>query len=137
VLLAITPALLTPPVTSFTIVVPGDQQWTLRSVYAKATRAVGGLPNRAYTLIISDGLNTVAAVGADDGGTEPGTVELTWSNMPGGISTAGAQAVSVAPLPPFILNPGYSIVGAIIGAAAGDTFTVAQCWHDYILTSGI
>lgn len=132
--LQVTPAIITPPATSFTIVVPGDQRWVLRSVYAKVTRAAGGVPNRSYTLIVSDGLTTVAAVGADDNGTEPGTCELTWSNLPGATVASGGAGVSVAPLPPFVLNPGYQLFGSIVGAAAGDTFTVARCWHDYVLT---
>lgn len=123
------------PTLTFALVVPGDQYWVLRSVRAVATRAAGGAPNRAYTLQITNAAIVVAAIGADDAGAEPGTCGVTWANTPGGTIASGATGVSVAPLGPFALPPGYTLTGTIISPAAGDTWTSAVCWYDYAYTT--
>jgi hypothetical protein len=132
--LQIAVAKLAAPVTTFTFTVPGDQQWTIRSVCAVATRAAGGIPNRAYTLVVTNGTVTVAAVGADDAGTEPGSCTVTWANTPGGTTASAATGISIAPLGPLVLPPGYKLTGTIVGAVAGDTWASAVAWYDYTYT---
>jgi len=68
--------------TFFGFTVPGQQIWSPRSFIAVAQRGVGGTPDRAYTLTITDGTNTVAQVGAADNGTEPGLCTVTWCATP-------------------------------------------------------
>lgn len=130
-LLAVLPAVIVPPATTFTFVVPGHEIWVPRSFRAMCTRDVGGAPLRVYNLTISDGTNTVAMVGAQDDGTEPGTCVVTWANAPGAAVASGNQGISVAPLAPFQLNAGYTITGEIIAPAANDTWTDAVAWYDY------
>jgi hypothetical protein len=132
VLLSVQLAELAPPTLSFFFVVPGHQIWYPRSFRATASRQPGGFPNRAYTLTITDGTTVVAAVGAVDDGAEPGTCEITWCDTPAAHVAAGAVGVSVAPLGPFMLKPGYVITGAIVGAAAGDTWVDAAAWFDFV-----
>jgi len=117
--------------TTFTFLVPGHQVWYPRSVIAVASRASGGLPNRAYTLTFATSTGPVAAVGAQDNGTEPGTCVVTWCPCPAASVEAGSEGVSVAPIPSLQLNPGYTIVGAIVESAAGDTWLSATCWYDF------
>lgn len=121
--------------TSFTFVVIGSQQWRPRSVVATVTTAAGGQPNRGYTLAFTDGTNTVAQVGAADGGTEPASGTITWANAPAAMSAAGNLFSSIAPIPDLILNPGYNIVGTIINPHAGDTWDTALVWYEYVDTS--
>lgn len=133
-LLTVKPALIVVPTVTFTFVVPGAQSWRLRSVRALATRAVGGTPNRAYTLQITDGTNPVAVVGAADAGTEPGTCTVTWANAPASSIASGASGISTAPLGPLGMNPGYVITGTIVSPAAGDTWTSAVAWYEFVYT---
>lgn len=121
-------------VTTWSLTVPGNQLWYPRSFVAVASTTVGGSPNRAYTLGITDGSNLVAKVGAADAGTEPATVTVTWANVPSAASTSGNIGTTVAPLPALILKPGYVITGTIINSHAGDTWASALCWYDYIDT---
>lgn len=116
---------------SFTLVVPGHQIWRPRSFRALALRGAGGAPSRAYTLTITDSVNVVAAIGAQDAGDEPGTCDVTWANTPAAASHSGADGVSVAPLGAFVLPAGYIVTGAIVGAVAGDSWADALCWVDY------
>lgn len=120
---------------SFTIKVPGDQRWTLRSVIAQAARGVGGAPNRSYSLAIVTPLGTVALIGADDAGTEPGSETVTWTQAQSNLVSAGGVAVAVAPLPPFILEPGYLLVGTIVQPAGTDQWTGALAWFTYEYTA--
>lgn len=116
---------------TFTFIVPGHQIWLPRTFTALASRAVGGIPNRAYTLTITDGTSTVAQVGAHDAGTEPGTCQVTWGNTAANAIGAGTLGVSVAPLGPFTLKPGYVIIGTIVNPAGADTWLSASCWTDF------
>lgn len=120
--------------TTFVFQVPGNERWTLRSVRADVNRAVGGAPNRAYSLSVTDGTSTVAQAGADDAGAEPGVTSITWCDCPAGTVAAGSDGVVVAPLPNLTVAPGYQIVGTIIGAVAGDQWADALVWLDYLLT---
>lgn len=133
-LLSVQPAELATPTLAFTFTVPGDQTWYPRSFRANAQRASGG-PDRAYTLVITDGTNVVAAIGADDAGDEPGTCEVTWCDTPAASVHAGAVGVTVAPLPPLVLKPGYIITGTIVASAAGDTWVNAIAWFDFTYTN--
>lgn len=130
-LLQVLPADLQQPTTFFTFIVPGHQIWTPRSFRATASRDVGGAPLRVYNLTITDGTSTVAMVGAQDDGDEPGTCVVTWANAPGAAVASGNQGISVAPLAPFQLNAGYVITGEIIAPAANDTWLDAVAWFDY------
>lgn len=133
-LLAVQPATIGIISTIFGFQVPGHQIWKPRSFRATATRGAGGAPDRSYLLTITDGTNVVAAIGADDAGTEPGSIDVTWALMPAAVSSAGAFAVSVAPLAPFSLRPGYQITGTILGAVSGDAWTDVVAWYDYSYT---
>jgi hypothetical protein len=118
--------------TTFSFVVPGRQRWTLRSVRADVDRAVGGAPNRAYMLTVTDGTSIVAQAGADDAGTEPGTASITWCNCPAGSVAAGSDGVVVAPVPNLVLAAGYVIAGEILNPAGADAWLDAVVWLDYV-----
>lgn len=122
------------PSLTFEFVVPGDKKWTIRSVLAVASREPGGAPDRAYTLVVATSTGPVAAVGAPDNGTEPGTCTVTWTNAPGSSVEAGNQGVSLAPFNPPELQPGYTIVGTIIDPAAGDFWLSATVWYEFVNT---
>lgn len=115
---------------AFLFVVPGQFRWSVRSVYAVAATDVGGAPNRAFQLTITDGTSTVAQVGAADAGTEPATVNVTFADVPSAAVTAGAVGITQAPIPPLILNAGYRIIGAIINPAGADAWVSAVAWVD-------
>jgi len=117
---------------TFVFVVPGHQVWLPRTFTALANRAAGGIPNRAYTLTITDGTSVVARVGAADAGTEPGTCQVTWGNTAANAIGAGGVGTSVAPLGPFTLKPGYVITGTIENPAVGDAWVSASCWTDFV-----
>ncbi len=120
---------------TFDFVVPGHQRWTLRSVRADATRAVGGVPNRAYRLDITDGTTTVTMSGASDAGTEPGTCSITWTDTLPSATAAGADGIVTAPLVAVRLEAGYHLIGTILHPAAGDAWVDAVVWFDYTLTT--
>ena len=117
--------------TEFVFVVPGHRQWRLRSVYATVSTAVGGQPNRGYTLSITDGTNTVAKSGAADNGTEPASGAITWTDAPAASSKAGQLFASVGSLAALDLDPGYRIIGDIVNAHAGDAWVSAVVWYEY------
>lgn len=117
---------------TFTFVVPQGRIWSLRSVVANAVRGAGGTPGRAYTLEISDGTNIVAAFGAADAGTDPGSCEITWCQAPAGADGTGDAGIVSAPMRADRLPTGYRIVGTITGAVAGDEWANALCWVDYV-----
>lgn len=119
----------------FTFMVPGREEWVLRSVIAHADRQVGGVPNRAYLLEITDGTTDLAAVGAPDLGTEPGTCSITWGPLSPAATASGPGGVVVAPLPGFRLLPGYLIVGTIQNPAGGDQWASAAVWLDFDYTA--
>lgn len=133
-LLSVQPAQLSIPTAQFVFVVPGQQAWTPRSVIGTVSRDVGGAPARAYTLEITDGTTLVAAVGADDAGTEPGVCTVTWCDVPAATSSAGSVGTVVAPLPRLLLNPGYVITGTIVNGAPADTWLTAAVWFDFSYT---
>ncbi len=116
---------------TFTFVVPGHQQWTLRSVRADVSRDVGGAPMRAYTLTVTDGTSVVAQAGAQDAGTEPGTTSITWCDCPAGAVSAGSDGVVVAPLPNLVIPAGYVITGTIVNPFGADAWLDANVWLDY------
>lgn len=116
--------------TPFTFTVPGQRTWRILSVVAVLSRAVGGLPNRAVNLTITDGTNTVMASPASDAGTEPGTLTVTWANaQPAAVSSAGT-GVSLGPLPTITVWPGYILTGRVTNGAAADQWTSAAAWVD-------
>ncbi len=117
---------------TFTFVVPGHQQWTLRSVRADVSRAVGGAPMRAYTLTVTDGTSIVAQSGAADAGTEPGVCSITWCDCPASAVATGTDGVVVAPLPNLVIPAGYVITGTIVNPAGADTWSDANVWLDYV-----
>lgn len=120
--------------TSFRFVVPGHQQWRLRTVHVTVARAIGGAPNRDYVLTITDGTSTVWQGGANDAGTEPGTCTVTWCQAPASATAAGATGIVVAPMPALALEAGYTIVGVIENPAVGDTFGAPVVWCDFAYT---
>ena len=122
--------------TVVTFRVPGHQRWTMRSVRADVHRGVGGTPNRAYQLTITDGTSIVAAAGAQDAGTEPGTTSITWCDVSPGAVAAGSDGVVVAPLPKLGVIGGYVLTLTILNPAGADTWLDALCWVDYTLDTG-
>lgn len=118
--------------TSFTFVVPQGRIWSLRSVFAECVRGVGGVPNRAYTLTITDGTSVVSAFAAADAGTEPGTCEITWCGAPAGSGATGGDGIVSAPMRVDKCPTGYTITGEIVGAVAGDQWVSATVWLDYV-----
>lgn len=121
--------------TSVIWTVPGDQEWSLRSVCVRVTTGAGGTPNRSYLLQLTDGSNIVATIGAFDGTADPATGTVTWCNAPGAISTAGSVFVSNAPVPGVTLLPGYTVEAFVSHSQAGDAIDTAAVWYDYVLTS--
>lgn len=118
--------------TTTTFVVPQGEVWTLRSVVAHVTRGAGGVPNRAYTLTITNGTDTVSAFAAADAGTDPGTCEVTWADCPGGVGASGNAGVASAPLKAQNMPPGYTITATITGTVAGDNIDAMTVWLDYV-----
>lgn len=123
------------PTLTFRFVVPGHQRWSLRSIFAVASRAVGGTPDRAYLLTVTNGSVIVAQVGAADAGTEPGTCDVTFANTPAAAVSAGPLGVTVAPFAPPPLEPGYVIEGTILNPAAADSWVSAVAWFDFAYTA--
>lgn len=121
---------------TFTFVVPGHQQWALRSVRADCVRGIGGTPDRSYELQITNGTNVVVAVPAGDAGTEPGQASITWVDADPSVVAAGADGVIVAPLAPLLLPAGYTIVGTVLNPGVGDSWVGAVAWYDYTDTAG-
>lgn len=119
---------------TFTFVVPGDQQWTIRTVCAVASTQAGGAPDRAFLLQVTDGTSLVASAGAADAGTEPATVTLTWANSAAGAIGVGNVGFVVAPFPNVVVHPGYVLTGSIVNPAAGDTYESATAWVDFDYT---
>lgn len=122
--------------TEFRFVVPGAQQWALRSVVATVTTDTGGQPARGYLLQITDGTNLVAQVGNTDNGTEPAAGTLTWANAPSASSNAGNAFTSIAPIPGLVLNPGYTIIGTIVNPVGIDAWLTALVWYEFVFTDG-
>lgn len=118
--------------TTFTFVVPAGEIWSLRTVVAFAARGVGGIPNRAYRLDITNGTNIVSAFGALDGGAEPGSCEITWGGVDSDNVAVGNVGVTDAPMKVDRLPTGYQIIGTILGAVAGDTWFSALVWCDFV-----
>lgn len=118
--------------TSFTFVVVAGEIWSLRSVVANAARGVGGVPNRAYRLDITDGTSVVSAFGAQDAGAEPGACEITWADCPSGVGATGNQGIVSAPMRADRCPTGYQIIGTIVGAVAGDQWLDALVWLDFV-----
>lgn len=98
------------------------------------TRDVGGAPDRAYVLTVTNGSDTVASSPADDSGDEPGTCTVTWANAPGAKVTAGSSGYVIAPLSLPALDSGYVVSGTIINPAAGDSWDFATAWYDFTYT---
>jgi hypothetical protein len=117
--------------TGFTFVVPGHQLWTVRTVVAVASTHVGGAPNRAFQLVVTRPPNTVIAAAADDAGTEPATVTVTWANVPASSIGAGNIGISVGAVAIPTLEPGYVITGTILNPAASDAWTAATAWYTF------
>lgn len=116
--------------TPFTLTVPGQRTWRVLSVVAVLSRAVGGTPNRALRLTITDGTNTVMSSPALDAGTEPGTLTVTWANAtPTAVASAGT-GVSLGPLPTITVLPGYVFSGSVTNGAVADQWTSAVVWVD-------
>jgi hypothetical protein len=124
-------ATITGTVTTFTITVPGQQLWRLRSVIATATRAAGGAPNRAYQLAVTNGATTLVVCPAADAGTEPGTITATWTDTNSASVASGSVGVTVGPLGLIVIPSGYKIVGTILSPAVGDTWNTATAWYEY------
>lgn len=118
--------------TQFAFTVPGHQEWTIRTVRAVANRHAGGIPNRAYTLTVTNSAIVVAAAGAQDAGTEPGQCSVTWADVPASASAAGSDGVVVAPFGRLRIPAGYVITGEIVAPAAADAWISAVCWFDYV-----
>lgn len=119
---------------SVTWVVPGNQQWTLRSVYCTVTTVDDGAFLRLYTLVITDGTSVVAQVPISDGGTV-GTGSITWAPAPASVDQILGQFVALAPLPKVQLNPGYHVNVQIVNASAGDTLATPAVWYDFTNTT--
>lgn len=116
--------------TPFTFTVPGQRIWRVLSIVATLSRAVGGTPNRALQLAITNGTATLALLPADDAGTEPGTLTVTWTNgIPASVAS-GATGVSLGPLPDMSLPPGYKLIGTVLNGVATDQWTAATVWVD-------
>jgi len=123
---------ITPPVTTFTFMVPGHQRWQLRSVVATVARAAGGTPNRSYSLTVANGQTVVASAPAADTGTEPGTGTVTWADAPSNVLASGTVMSSLAPLPRLVIPAGYVVTGTIINPAGADTWASAIVWVEYV-----
>lgn len=116
--------------TPWTLTVPGQRVWAVLSVVAVLSRAVGGTPNRALRLVITDGTNTVMASPATDAGTEPGTLTATWCNAQPNTVSSGSTGVTLGPLPAITVLPGYVFTGSVVNGAVADQWTSAVVWVD-------
>lgn len=103
-------------------------------MFARAIRAAGGTPDRAYVLTVTNGTDTVALSPADDSGDEPGTCTITWANAPSARIGAGASGYVVAPLALPALDGGYVVTGTIVNPVAGDSWDFATAWYDFVYT---
>lgn len=117
--------------TPFTVTVPAQETWLVFSVCAVVSRAVGGVPNRAYQLALSDGTTTFVTSPAADVGTEPGTCTVTWCNGQPAAVASGATGVTLGPLTPVHLNPGYKLIGTVLSGTVTDQWTSAAVWVNF------
>ena len=122
--------------TPFAFTVPGQQWWQLLAVSATLSRAVGGLPTRALQLTITDGTTTIYTSPAADAGTEPGTLTVTWADASPAAVSSGGTGVTLGPLGPLRLEPGYKITGTVLNGVATDQWTRAAVWVDENPTNG-
>lgn len=120
--------------TIFTFYVPGRERWRLRAIRATVLRDVGGAPDRAYLLSVSNESSIVAQTGAADAGDEPGTTSITWCDIAPTALTAGNVGVVVAPLPTLALEGGYVLTGTILNAFGTDAWQSAVAWYDFAYT---
>lgn len=114
----------------FTITVPGQRIWRILAVSATLSRAVGGTPNRALQLAVTNGTVTILTSPAADAGTEPGTLTATWTNAQPTVASSGSTGVTLGPLPVVSVYPGYVLTGTVLNAATGDAWTAAYFWVD-------
>lgn len=120
--------------TPFVIIVPGQETWRVISVAAVCSRGVGGTPNRAFQLAVGDQTKTVVTTPASDAGTEPGTCTVTWANGNPSSVASGSTGVSLGPLAPITIPPGYRLTGTVLNGVAADQWTSALAWVDYRVT---
>ena len=120
--------------TPFTFTVPAQEVWKLQSVCATLSRAVGGTPNRALKLSVSDGTSTLMGSPAADAGTEPGTLTVTWAAATPAASSSGSTGTSMGPIPVIPCLPGYIITGTVLNGVVTDQWTVAVAWVDFTPT---
>lgn len=116
-------------------IVPGNEIWSPRAVFAVASRGTGGAPGRGYELDISNSVAIVTAIGAADAGTEPGTCSITWANAASNVVGLGPTGFSVASWPVQELEPGYVIGVNILNSVAADHWLSVVCWYDFIYSS--
>ena len=116
--------------TPFTLTVPGQRTWKVRSGCATLSRAVGGSPTRAMRLTVTDGTNVVMASPAADIGTEPSTLTVTWTNAQPNAVSSGATGITLGPLPVITVFPGYVFTGTVTNGAVADQWTSAVMWVD-------
>lgn len=121
--------------TTSVFTVPGDQQWTVRSVCAVVTTVAGGTPNRYYSLQISDGTNVLATIPASDGSADPASGTVTWCDAPAASIATAASFASNAALPRVVLLPGYTLTVFVNNAVIGDSIDALACWYDYAVTN--
>jgi len=116
--------------TPFTITVPGQEVWTIWSVFAVCARAVGGTPNRAYQLAVTDETSNLVVSPAADVGTEPGTCSVTWTDGSPSSVASGATGISLGPLGKVVCPSGYRLIGTVLNGVAADQWTTARAWVD-------
>lgn len=130
--LKIVPATLTAPPVAFTVTVPGNERWTVRSVCATVQRGATVDAARGYLLTIVSSGFTLGAVGATDPGSGVGLCVVTWADAPASEVAFGPDGYAVAPFAAVPLDPGYVLDGGMVHNHAGDAFTSVNVWLDYI-----
>lgn len=115
----------------FTLTVPGDQRWTLRSVIATANRDTT-VADRTFVLSYTNQTVTVAQSAAQDTGPGLTPITITWANSQPAILETTTQGWTVAPLIAVPLPAGYQIIGSITDPQPLDVWTAAIAWYDFV-----
>lgn len=107
---------------NFAVVPPGESTWALVALTATllTSAAVG---NRAATLNVTDGTNTLWSVEAGSVQAPSLTVRYSWVTEYPAFPTAAVGGVLVVPMAPTYMMPGWSIAGATSGLDVADQWS--------------
>lgn len=126
------PADVPAPGDPFVFVVPGNQRWWIRTIFAELDRASGGTGSRAPQVTVTDGTLTVIQSAFIDSAPDPGVLAVTWCHVTTFSIAEFADGTALVPFPEGELPPGYNIIGTIGNAQAGDQWLSARALIEFV-----